>query len=227
MLINVCLPDVTAVPPVVQPQMTSRSSARATTHPDQQSVSHGEGIFEGFARLASGTQNLPQEGITATNVSRSSAALLAGDSSEVSGANRPRDADSGYASMPKNNGDTDDVSAADKRPVQSGRYLTRVPPDTGPYGLTGSLDVTASPGQVANDDGFDDSFTIDDYVVQDCFGRYDDTTSFLFGGISPSTRRDDSLLGLGMGLPNPGPETTGGPINPGDYVDIDPDLSEV
>lgn len=158
-------------------------------------------------------------------MSRATAVLQAGDSSEVSGANRPRDTDSGYASMPKNNGDTDDVPPAGKLPAQPGTYLTHVPHDAGRYEVAGSLDVMASPGHITNDEGFDDSFrSIGDHMVQGCFGGYDDPDSLLYGDMSSSTTREDPLLELNL---SPAAETTREPLGPWDYSDIDPVFSVI
>lgn len=186
---------------------------RITTQDDQQSISHGEGIFEGFSRPRSGASRVTRQPTT-TNLSKVNAELRAGDNSAVSGANRPRDADSGYSSMPQNNGDTDDVFY-DRLAAQSGAQY-HVPHEVRPYEMSGDPVVTASPGRLTDDDSF---------PPIDCFRTFDNTDPLLSGGIGSSTRRDDSLLGLA--LSNPGPETSGGPLAPWDYAELDPVFLEI
>lgn len=102
MLIGFCSPDASElVVPGVHPQLAYGPGARtATTQPGQQPVSHGEGIFEGFVRLPPGTPRAPRKRPTVGNVSKAAAALQETDSSQVSGADRAPDTDSGYVSMP-------------------------------------------------------------------------------------------------------------------------------
>lgn len=202
----------TAASLTVQPQMIY-APGRITTQDDQQSISHGEGIFEGFSRPRSGASRVTRQPTT-TNLSKVNAELRAGDNSAVSGANRPRDADSGYSSMPQNNGDTDDVFY-DRLAAQSGAQY-HVPHEVRPYEMSGDPVVTASPGRLTDDDSF---------PPIDCFRTFDNTDPLLSGGIGSSTRRDDSLLGLA--LSNPGPETSGGPLAPWDYAELDPVFLEI
>lgn len=102
MLIESCSPDASeVVVPGVHPQLAYGPGARTATQPGQQQpASHGEGIFEGFARPPHGAPRAPRKRPTADNVSKAAAALQAADGYQVSGADRPPDRDSGYSSMP-------------------------------------------------------------------------------------------------------------------------------
>lgn len=195
--------DATTVLPEVRPQVTYGHSSRTTPHSGQHSVSHGEGFLEGFAPPSS-VPRPPRKRTTVDNVSQASAASQAGDSSRVSGLNRPPDTDSGYASMPKDKRDTDDALYAHRLSAQSGTYWAHDNHDFRPYELSGEHVGTASPGHITTDDGFP---PIHDHLVQACFGGYDAT---------------DPLLALS----DPGPQTSEEPLGPLDYINFEADLLE-
>lgn len=178
--------------------MTYGHSSRAAPHHGQHSASRGGGIFEGFEPPSSNPRP-PKERPTATNVSQASAASRAGDSSRVSGANRPPDTDSGYASMPKDSGDTDDA-------LYAGRFSARLGTqwhashDVRSYAMSGDHVVAVSPGHITNDD----NFSIHDHLVQGCFGGYDAATDPFLALSNPTSEEplgqdfdfDAELLGF-------------------------------
>ncbi|KAK7737142.1 hypothetical protein SLS63_002933 [Diaporthe eres] len=212
--------DATAALPTVQPQTTYETGPRTTTHPNQQSVSVSGGFLDGFVRPPSETSYQPEERATAINVSKASAALQARDSLQVSGADRPRDADSGYDSMPKNKGDADDISHADILSATSETYWTHVHHhEARSYAMGGSHVSAVTSGHVANDDNFR---SIHEHgAPHGSFQGFDDTSHLLCDAAGSSTR---DLLGLA--LPNPGTDNAEEPLNLWAYTNLDAEFSE-
>lgn len=200
--------------------MTYEPGPRTTTHPDQQSVSLSGGFLDGFVRPPSETSNQPEERATAINVSKASAALQAGDSLQVSGADRPRDADSGYDSMPKNNGDADDVSHADILSATSETYWPHVHHhEVRSYAMSGSHVSTSAPGHVASDDT--NFASIHDHGGHGSLQGYDDASHMFYGAASSSTR---DLLGLA--LPNHEADNAQEPVNIWAFTNLDAEFPE-
>lgn len=199
----------------MQPQVNYGSDARITANPDEQPLSlrSSGGFLDGFGP-PSEPSNRPQEPATAINVTKASAALQVGDSSQVSGANRDKDADSGYASMPKNNGDTDHVLSANRLAAQPGTYWTEVPHEVGQYDLSGNDAVSASSGRVMSDDSF---ASIHDDAGHGSVRAYEDASHVFYGAASSST--DDGSVLLGLTLPEE-------PVNIWAYTNLDAEFSE-
>lgn len=209
--------DATVAVPAVQPEMTYEPRPRTTTHPDQQSVSISGGFLDGFVRPPSEIPNQPEERATAINVSKASAALQARDSLQVSGADRPRDADSGYDSMPKNKGDSGDTSHAD---ILSETYWTHVHHrEVRSYTMSGSHVSAVASGHVANDNNF--SSIHEHGGPHGSFQGFDDASPLLCDAAGSSTR---DLLGLA--LPNPGTDNAEEPLNIWAYTNLDAEFSE-
>ncbi|KAK7716231.1 hypothetical protein SLS64_003383 [Diaporthe eres] len=178
------------------------------------------GFLDGFVRPPSETSYQPEERATAINVSKASAALQARDSLQVSGADRPRDADSGYDSMPKNKGDADDISHADILSATSETYWTHVHHhEARSYAMGGSHVSAVTSGHVANDDNFR---SIHEHgAPHGSFQGFDDTSHLLCDAAGSSTR---DLLGLA--LPNPGTDNAEEPLNLWAYTNLDAEFSE-
>lgn len=197
--------DATAALPTVQFQMADVPSVRITTHPGRQLVNHGEGIFEGLARPVTGTEHPPRRLTTAINVSKTTAELQAGDSSVVSGADRPADADSGYASMPKNN--ADNVSPTERRPNRLRNYWD-VPHGATTYAMGDNHFATTSSEYIPSDG--DDFASMPDHLRHEPVQGYEDTGALLFG----------------LAQPNLGAENSEGPVNIWAFTNLDAEFPE-
>lgn len=209
MLMDVFSSDTTVASSAVQPQMNYGPDARSETQAAQQSIGHGEGIFEGFSRPRSEASRVTRQSTTTTNLSKVNAALRARDNSAVSGDNRPGDADSGYGSMPQNNGDTDDVFYADGLAAQPGAQC-HLPHDVRPYEMSGNDTIAASSGRIMSD-----------HAGHGSFQDYEDASHMLYGAASSSTR---DLLGLA--IPNLGAENADEPVNIWAFTNLEAEFSE-
>lgn len=190
----------------MQLQVNYGPVARTARHHDQQPSSHRGDLFDGFVQPPSDVSRLPRRRTTANNVSNN-AVLQPSDGSQVSGANRPPDSDSGYGSMPRN----------DRDAAQSGAYWTHSA-HVRPYEASGGHVAAASSGHVTNDS---ENFpSIHDHVYHGCFQDY--------GGIdhSPYGTADSSASLLGLTLPSPRAESTPEPLDLLDFTNIDPEFLE-
>lgn len=196
---NYC-PDATTAFPAVPPEMTYELETRNTSYHNEQSIGHGEGFLEGFGRVDPGAPSQHRRPPTSSNVSRNTAALKARNNAAVSGADRPRDADSGYVSMPSNSGDTTGDSSGVRPPFDP--MMEWSASFTRPDGGSATYFTVSSSGYVANDNHF-----ASDYE----HGRHSylqgDGDSDLAFYDSASLSRDASLLGLIP--PNSGPDNIG------------------
>ncbi|KAI3394854.1 hypothetical protein diail_2140 [Diaporthe ilicicola] len=174
----------TAPYPAMQPQMAYEYDARTATYYSQASMSHSGGFLEGFTRVDPGPSSPTRTCPTINNVSVN-ATLQASDESQVSGADRSRDVDSGYGSL----GSVD-------------------PALRWPHGASAEHVTVSSPEYLVNPN---DCAPIHNHDGQSYHRRYRDNDSGLYGGAGPSTRRDHSLLGLAP--LNPEPQTAGEATN--------------
>ena len=180
----------------------------------EQPARNGGGFLDGFVPPPSEIPRPPRKRTTIINVSKANAVLQAGDSSEVSGANRSKDQDSGYASGPRNQGDTDDFPPTNGLPPQPRAFWL--------YEGRDNRVATAGPGRLTNDE---DSFaSIHDHAGHGDFRAYQHIDPVLYGDASSLSRRNDSLIDLD--LSNTRAVNAGEPLNPLDFTDLEAEFWE-
>jgi hypothetical protein len=185
-------PDV--APASVPPKEVQPHTGMSYWSPaDQYSLGHDEGLFDGFSTPGyTGPPGQQQQPTTATNMSRINAVQQVGGSSyAVSGACRPKDADSGYES--RTNGGDDIPSAEISHGAPQPDSYWHMVHDTRTYGMSGHQ--TATTGHGPSHDDFPSAHDYSSLGDGYCQGIAGIDLQLWTGG-SSLDRRDDDLRGM-------------------------------